>query len=413
MVKPEKIKYIKGDRSLGILIDWAKVRRIYDKVIAAASKRLEEDVSIYHDPLQADVSVVGYVIDMSDRSRGKTTNKLLLGLILYLMYGIHLHYLRISSKQCEPRNIRQLYDVILRCGYIDDLTGGKYNSITYKGKRWRLCLVDDDGCILETDPDHCCICFGIDEAPDLKSIYNDPVGDLIFFDEFVTTSYGYDDFVNFTDLCKTIIRDRRSPVIYMSANTINRQSPWFDELGIRDIMQTIQAGKPVTISTDLGTHLYIEILSPDVSEKRQSVNRRFWGFDNPRLNALTGRGEWATEIYQHIPKRDEEHPERILLGTVHIEHKGTLLRLQLVDHPLLGVAVFVMPASRLHDDSIIFTGGELKDKRYVWGFGKGSEIEIMWDLYARGRYWYATNGCGQVVKSYVTFITSLIAARRR
>lgn len=414
MVKPAKIKYINGDKSNGILIDWQRVRKEYDKVLAAASKRLGTDCTQWHDPLKCDFGVVGYSVDLSDRSRGKTTNKLLVGLILYLMYGIHLHYLRYKEKQCEPRNIRNLYDVILSGGYIEDMTGGKYNSISYKGKRWRLCLVDElEGDVLETDPDHCCICLGIDEAPELKSIYNDTVGDMIFFDEFITTAYGYDDFINFTDLCKTIIRDRKGPVIYMSANTINRQSPWFDEFGIREIMQTLQPGKPVTISTDLGTHLYIEILTPDTSEKRETVNRRFWGFDNPRLNALTGRGEWATEFYQHIPKRDEEHPERVLLGTVHIEQRGTLLRLQLVDHPVLGIAVFVMPATRLHEDSIIFSGGELHDKRYIWGFGKGTELEIIWEMYARGRFWYATNGCGQIVKSYVSYVSSLIAARRR
>lgn len=404
MVKPAKVTYYHNNKALGIKIDWIRVRKEYDKLGIPAE---------YHDPLKPDFSRIGYSIDLSDRSRGKTTNKLLVGLILWQMYGIHLHYIRTNSRQCEPRNVRQLYDTVLSCGYIDKITGGKYNSISYKGKRWRLQLLDEEGEVLETCPDHCCICFGIDEAPELKSIYNDPLGDLIFFDEFITTSYGYDDFINFTDLCKTIIRDRQSPVIMMSANTINRQSPWFDELGIRELMQQLQPGKPATVSTDLGTHLYIEILSPDISEKRQAVNRRFWGFDNPRLNALTGRGDWATEVYQHIPKRDDANPERVLLGMVYIQHKSTLSRLQLVKHPTLGIAVFVTPAKRTYDDSIIFTGDELYDDRYVWGFGKGTPVEMIWDLYARGRFWYATNGEGQIVKSYVSYIASRITQMRR
>ena len=133
MVKPAKVTYYHNTKALGIKIDWIRVRKEYDKLGIPPE---------YHDPLKPDFSRIGYSIDLSDRSRGKTTNKLLVGLILWQMYGIHLHYIRTNSRQCEPKNIRQLYDTVLSCGYIDKITGGKYNSIAYKGKRWRLQLLD-------------------------------------------------------------------------------------------------------------------------------------------------------------------------------------------------------------------------------------------------------------------------------
>ena len=98
MTQPYKIRYIQNKVKFGILIDWDAVRREYKKL------KIPKE---YHYPLKADFGRVGYVIDMSDRSRGKTTNKLIVGLLLYAMYGIQLHYVRQKSSQCEiPEQLR-------------------------------------------------------------------------------------------------------------------------------------------------------------------------------------------------------------------------------------------------------------------------------------------------------------------
>jgi hypothetical protein len=396
MIPTQKIEYIGGNDKNGIKINWDLVRKEYKKL---------KIPKIYHNPLQADFSKFGYIMDMSDRSRGKTTNKLIVGLILYKLYGIKLHYLSKNESDCFPKEIKDLYDTVKECNYIAKIFGDGWTGIDYYGKRWTLTKNDADGKILESDNDWCTICFGCDESDKLKSRYNCPRGDMIFYDEFIRTTYGYNDFIWFTDLCKTIIRARQSPVIFMSANTINRQSPWFDEFAIRKQVEGVPMGGHLEMETDLGTHIYFEILPPDESEERQIVNRRFWGFNNPRLNAISGRGEWATETYQHIPRArtDEERGDTCTErdGRLFLQHQGALLRLRLVDHSRYGLCIFVTPATKLHDDSIIYTAGDILDRRYIFGDARGTALELPWLLYKRGRFWYSSNEVGCIVSSYV------------
>ena len=395
----------KEDAARGIVIDWKMIQKAYNALKIPKK---------YHRPHMDGIDHLGYIIDMSDRSRGKTTNKLILGLLLYCAYGIQLHYIRQNSEQCELRYIKNLYETVVSCGYIEKITEGKYNHIMYRGKRWYLQLLDEEtGKVLETDPVACCVCFGLDEATAQKSIYNAPRGDMIFFDEFVSNTYGFYDYINFTDLCKTIIRDRISPIIYMSANTINRQSAWFDELFIRSAVEKMEQGTAQEISTEEGTHIYIEILPADNSEIRQAVNKRFFGFGGTRTAAITGRGTWASETYPHIPREDEEHPTREILNQIFLLRQNTLLKLKVVEHPTLGIGVFVMPATRTYDDSVIFTADDLTDARYVFAFGKNTGVYFIWELYMQGRFWYANNTIGGVVKSYVSYAQSKLAAMRR
>lgn len=409
-MKPQQIRYHINpetgaeDQSLGIVIDWKMIEKAYDKL------KIPE---AYHKPHMQGIDHLGYIIDLSDRSRGKTTNKLILGLLLYMAYGVQLHYIRQSSEQCELRNIKNLYSTVLDCGYIEKITEGKYNHLNYRGRRWYLQLLDDDGKVLESDPIACCVCFGLDDAPAQKSIYNAPKGDMIFFDEFISPIYRYNDYTLFSDLCKTIIRDRISPVIFMSANTIDKQSQWFDELCIRDQIEHLHQGESTETVTSLGTHLYIEILGQDTSVKRAQVNRRFFGFDTKRLSAITGKGEWTTDDYPHIPPSDDDHPVRIILNRIFVERQGRLIKLQVVKSPQHGLCVHAIPATKLYDDSIIFTADDLSDDRYLFCFGTGTGVGFVWDLYLQGRFRYAHNEAGAFIKSYVSYAKSKLAAMRR
>lgn len=394
-MKPQKIKYIDNDPALGIVIDWKMIH----KALLSTGKCRN-----YPDPLRADPAQVGYILDMSDRSRGKTTQKLVLGLLLYIAYGIDLQLIRQAKRMTEPKMIRNMYDTLIELHLIEEITEGRWNSIFYRGKRWYLCLLGDDGQIIEADDHHCTICFGLDESDDLKSTYNAPRGDMIYYDEFISRDYGYDDFIRFTDICRTIIRDRKSPIIYMSANTIDKNSPWFDELGIRSEIETMHMGDTKVLATDLGTHIYIEILGASNSRKRIDVNRRFFGFNNPRLNALTGRGEWATDTYPHIPSYDKNPPE-IIKGNVYLQYQGQDIRLQLVRDPRLGLAVFASPG-RVHDDSIIITADDPSSPRHVFGLCHGTRLQLWWDLYQQNRWCFASNGLGATVRSYVGYVRS-------
>lgn len=391
----QKIEYIDGKQKLGIKIDWKLVRKEYHKLHCPADS---------HNPLMADFDKCGYVLDLSDRSRGKTTNKLLVGLILFKLYGIVLHYIRQRKDECEYKMLCDLYETVKDYNYIKKIFDDEYNDIEYVGKRWYLIKRTVSGDIAYSCEDNCTFCIGLDENDKLKSTYNAPRGDMIFHDEFITSVYGWNDFIRFTDICKTIIRDRLSPVIFMSSNNINKNSQWFDELCIRTDIESMEMGDKKYIETNLGTHLYIDFLSENVSPVREKVNMRFWGFPNPRLASITGKGSWATESFQHIPTYQEEDEQpRELQNVVFISMSGKLVKLRLVKDYALGLCVYVTPATKTYDDSVILTADDITSKRHLFGLGKGTFLEAYWKLYDQNKFYYARNSEGAFVKSYISY----------
>lgn len=360
-------------------------------------------------PLKADIRKFGYVIDLSDRSRGKTTNKLIVALILFKMYGIVLQYIRQKKSDCEPKVIRNLYETVKEYNYIEKIFGDTFNDIEYYGKRWYLTKRDEEGNVIEKCDEHSTMCIGLDESDSLKSTYNAPKGDMIFHDEFITSIYGYNDFVRFADICKTIIRDRISPVIYMSANNINKNSPWFSELGIQKEIDCMEQGETQYIETELGTHIYLEILSENITKERNNVNKRFWGFANKKLSSITGKGTWATESFPHIPQypEDEEQPE-VLQNILFIRMAGKYVKLRLINDEHIGLCVYVTPATRVYSDSIILTADEIRSRNEIFALGKGTFIESYWKLYGKNKFYYSRNSEGAFVKAYLSYVTSKV-----
>lgn len=406
-LSPEELEELEQNpQKLGIQIDWELVKKEYNKL------GIPKDT---YSPLKADVTKVGYVIDLSDRSRGKTTNKLILALVLFKLYGIILHYVRQRKSECERKMIADLYKTVLDHNYIEKIFGKTYNSIFFYGKRWYLCKIDETGEIKDKCEDNCTICIGLDESDSLKSTYNAPRGDMIFHDEFITSVYGYNDFIRFCDICKTIIRDRMSPVIYMSANTINKESPWFAEMGLEKTIQPMEMGNYEYVCTEEGTHIYIEILEENVSGIRDSVNKRFWGFKNDKLISITGKGTWATESYPHIPiyREDEDVKPRIIQNIVFISMNSKYVKMQLVKDEKRGLCVFVQPATKVYDDSLILTFEEIKSKREVFALGLDTFVKAYWKLYEQNKFYYARNSEGAFVKAYISYCRTKLQAMRR
>lgn len=119
--------------------------------------------------------------------------------------------------------------------------------------------------------------LSIDNAENYKSSYNAPYGDLIIFDEFIGKYYYRNEFVRFNDLLKTIIRDRQSPIIVLLANTIDKNSQYFNELEIYNTVQNMKQGDSEIITSERGTNIYVEILESGVKKQktRSIVNTLF------------------------------------------------------------------------------------------------------------------------------------------
>lgn len=384
------MKYINNNPQLGIEIDWKLIRKEF--------KRLKTPSDVYN-PAFEPFEKAKYHILLSERSIGKTTNLLIIGMLLHSEYGIIPHYIRTREEYLAPKHINNLFNVIINFGYVKKITNDRWNSCVYHARRWYYCNVED-GEIIEQDTTHFMMCMSTDNNETYKSSYTCDKADYIIYDEFISRYYYPDSFMLFMDLLKTLIRDRLSPVIVMSANTINKQSIWFDEFCIKRDISNMTIGDSKIVNVVGGTSINIHIIGLSTRREQKRLNNSlFFGFNNPKLSSITGT-DWSMELVPHIPK--EAHD--VLSQNHYIKYSNELVRLTVVNFELIGIAVLVTNATKIYDDSVIYTTDAITDKRYRYGIGFTQSDKMIWDLFRKNKFYYATNEQGSIVKSYLELI---------
>lgn len=385
------IKYIDDCAVNGILYDYKKVRKLYKSLNCPRD---------YYNPCTAPVEKSRWFVELSQRSTGKTTNWLIWGLCMYQLYGTVTHYVRSSECEILPKVSRSMFDVILSNDYISKITDNKYNSITYRARRWYLCKVDEQGDIVETDPNHCVYMCSVDKEIQIKSTLNSPTGDLIIFDEFISASkFMYCDFVQFCDLVKTIFRDRLSGKIVLLANTIDKENQYFHELEIYDRLSEMQIGDNCIHVTDLGTPVYVEIVgTPTVLKSRKKrFNKLFLGFKNTKLSGITGESTWSVNNYPHIPDMDYKTVYR----NIYICHNNKYVNLEVITNET-GVAIYCHWSTQIHEDSIQLVHHEVTSINEHYGIAEDTCFATLFKYCcAMHRIYFASNDVGTFVQNYL------------
>lgn len=391
--KPKKITYINDDETMGISYDWNLVQRAYSSLNCSDE---------YYDPSKLPLDECAWFVIMSDRSSGKTTNILLLSICAYWLYGTTTTYVRNGEEEIAPKASKNLFSVITDFNYIEKITDGKYNSVCYKSRRWYLCSIDETGAIVERDEQHFMFMADVMHAENLKSVYNAPRGDIIIFDEFISERYQC-QFIQFCDLLKTIIREKRSSKIFMLSNNIDRYSLYFRELCIYDTVMQLRQGNSEIVRTKKGTQLYVEMigLQGERKRKRKIVNEIYFGFNNPKLSSITGDADWRIDNYPHIPELPYRVRHETVINNIFVEYGNKLCNLEVVLNPELGICVYVHWATQTYEDSIILTIEDIYDPRQIYGLGTGNLKKLLADLYKQNKYYYATNDVGAFFSSYL------------
>lgn len=390
----EKIKYINDSIDLGIQYDWNKIFRRCKKL------HIFPDDDTIWNPLRVPVHDSKWNVIMSIRSKGKTTNMLLLGLVMFEMYGTVTVYLGQNKDSIRPKITHDLYNVIRVNDYISKITNGRWNDIELRtGGKWYLVNVDDDGNIIERDNKYCCGMFAISEHNTYKSKVNIPTGDLIIYDEFIAKFYYPDEFLDLCDLLATIMRNRISPVIFMLSNTINKYHQYFNELDIFEPVQSLQAGHSFVHDAINGTRVYVEIIDPVVKEKKKMFNKLFFGFKNPGLGAITGETTWSEFNYPHCMKSDTQES---ILKNCYILHNNKFVNLEIVKNEV-GIVINAHWSKKIYDDSIVYTTDPIYDTRYRYKLGQPTTNridKIINNLIKTNKIYYSTNDVGSFVHNY-------------
>lgn len=333
---------------------------------------------------------------LSERSIGKTTQFLLMGLCAWKIDGTQTIYCRQNQTMIARKEILHLYDVIINNHYIETLTDGEYDNMYLHAGEWYLCKYGDDGkpavmseCV--------CKCVSVDQSDIYKSVLNMPKADFFVYDEFISNKFVIpNEFVSLCDLLNTLFRKRKKPCIFLLANTINKHAQYFKELGIeRDVMM-LERGNDMFIKTALGTTVYVQIVD-QIDREKAEINTLFYGFDNPKLASITGFDTWSVKNYQHIPTNIKTD---LMLGNIYLQSGVTLIRLEVVNTDIMGICVFAHAATNTYDDSRIYTLDDIYDLKHIHGIGTGKVDKRIWSMYKANKFYYATNDIGQIIEDY-------------
>lgn len=353
----------------------------------------------YFDPTELPYDRDKYFVICTERSTGKTTNILLYGLCMNWISGgkEQIIYIRLYEPMIERRNLRTLFSVIQDFGYIPKITEGKYKDIVYQSHAWYYCNYDNEGNLLDRATDPFMICLSCDQSELYKSTLNTPKGNFIIMDEFVGQRMRQDSFINFVDVCKTVIRDREDPIIFLLGNTIDRNHQWFYEMELNDIVNSLPLGAHTETLTHDGTAIYVDFFSPGQTPQKTKHNRLFFGFKNKKLGAITGK-DWSLTVMPHPPIDDTRE---VITRRFYLLYEDRLLNLELCRSESDGTHVIAHMATKgPYNDSIIFTLGLRLDWRYRYKFGHTKADKLIWTLYERKQFYFASNAVGAIVEKY-------------
>lgn len=384
-----ELKFYDNKESHGIIYDF--------KFLEKEFKKLVKIKGYYKIPFHA-LAENKYFINMSERSTGKTTMWLLFGCLIFKHYGTPISYVRTSKTEIKPSTATTICNTLINYEngyYIRELTDGQYNNVYYHWGKFYYCNTDEKGTRLDTAPNPFMYFLSVDQNLNYKSSLN-IISDFILYDEFIGKE-NQDTSVNFADLCKTIIRDRKSPIIIMSANTINLTSIFFYDFEITNDVRHTHKGESKQIITPLGTHIFFEIIDLDATKRKErtNLNKLFFGFKSPKLASVTGVGTWAFDNAPHIKHTEEEKRVRVIGFIDTVE----LLRLELWFDKNKGVFLRVTRATRTTEDDYIFSA-KVIGRFYGFGWHK----DLIKKLYNNNYVEYQDNEIAHIFRNYYELV---------
>ena len=266
-----------------------------------------------------------YNLIVGERSNGKTYSVLKYSLEQYFENGGTLAIIRRWQEDIKGKRASDIFNALLENGEVEKISKGEYTGITYYAGKFYLCNYDENtGKAIYNNNDVFAYCFALSDTEHNKSI-SYPTVRTIMFDEFLTRRlYLPDEFILFMNTLSTIIRLRTDVKIFMLGNTVNKFSPYFQEMGLTHVDKMKQGTIDMYRYGDTKLTVAVEYCS---SIKNEKTNNFYFAFDNPKLNMIT-TGAWELDIYPHLPIKYK--PNNILF-TYFIEFMDKIFQCEIID----------------------------------------------------------------------------------
>ena len=222
----------------------------------------------------------------------------------------------------------------------------------------------------------------------------------IVFDEFLSAKlYLNDEFVLFMNVVSTIVRRREDVKIYMLGNTVNKYCPYFEEMGLVNILKMEQGTIDVYQYGESTLSVAVEYCAT-TSDTSKTVHKYF-AFDNPKLQMITG-GAWEMNLYPHLPMK--YNPKNIML-TFFIDFAERIYQGEVIcidDVSFIYIHDKTTPIKDLTTDLIysLECKPEKNYNRSVYRPTSRTQEKILW-YFKNDRVFYQDNNVGDAVGNYL------------
>lgn len=349
-----------------------------------------------------------YYLIIGERSNGKTYAVEEYALKEYCNKGSQFGIIRRWDTDYTGKRGQEMFSNIVNNGLVKKYTKGQWTGITYFSSRWYLSKWDDklNKRIMSEEPFAYGFALNTGEH-DKMTAY--PKIKNILFDEFLTRkTYLPDEFIEFSNVLSTIIRDRDDVTVFMCANTVNKYAPYFKEFGLTNIFNM----KPGTI--DLYTYgeegkTRVAVEYCGYGEDRERPKKKsdiYFAFNNPKLNMIT-KGGWEMALYPHLPhKYSKENVE----FTYFVSFNDSILQCEIIsidDNLFTYIHRKTTPLKELEDD-LIYSDAFNANRNYRRKLTKPtSDIDkkIFW-FYKNEKVFYQDNEVGEIMRNYLNWCNS-------
>lgn len=273
-----------------------------------------------------------YNFVIGERSNGKTTAVLRHIVRDYYETGRRGAIIRQMEEDIKGHKGASLFAGMISAGMIDELTDGEFQGVKFHNRAYYLGRQNEMGeWIYEKEP--FAHIFAVSQAIHYKSNSYPNVG-TIMFDEFMRQDHVYlvDEVVQFLNLVSTIVREKNDAIIFLIANTVSWNSPYFKKFGLKNVSQmkpgsiaTVEYKRKRPTGKEIVMTVAIEYCENTASYGGKASDVYFL-IDDERVNMITD-GSFAIPSYPPCPHHFSAENVKLTCWVVSDE---TILRCRLM-----------------------------------------------------------------------------------
>lgn len=297
-------------------------------------------------------------------------------------------------------------------GWLEWYSKGQWNDIYYYRGAWYLRFLNSEGKVQRKCNQPMCYAFSINQCEKYKGADHPDIVTIIL-DEFIPmkSERGYiaGEWELWQNIVSSIVRERGTVKIYMLANTISKNCPYFDHyhLDIDDMEQ----GTISVFNFKGGLKLAVEYCKDSGDVHIESS--KYFDIDDEEDNMIT-KGTWETENY---PKLTKDNPFRrykdfICFQPIFIKQGKKYLRgefLNTGEKLMLYIHKISKAPERWEDVLYVesFTEAPIHKHNCRIGFNpRQYQLDnTILKMYENNQVWYQDNDTGEKFKYYLNNTT--------